>query len=86
MAPQRRGNSFPRVVIERDNDSEESSSDEEMENDDVEETEDEDEVEDAKSEVKIEVDAGAAKKLKKSPINISLKKVCKVRLSSFLGF
>ncbi|KAM7527672.1 hypothetical protein LguiB_031082 [Lonicera macranthoides] len=80
MAPQTRGNSFPRVVIERDNDSEESSSDEEMENEDVEETEDEneDEVEEATSEVKIEVDAGVAKKLQKSPINISLKKVCKV--------
>lgn len=84
MAPQTRRMAFPNVVIERDEDSEESSSSEEEEME--EEVEEEEEIEEAeKIEEKIE-GALVAKKKEKTPITISLKKVCKVRpLSIFLS-
>ncbi|CAN4115786.1 unnamed protein product [Withania somnifera] len=68
MAPQTRRNSFPEVVIDRDTESEESSSDDE---------EEEEEVNVVLPEEKIE-EASESKKKGKTPITISLKKVCKV--------
>ncbi|XP_076915269.1 protein DAMAGED DNA-BINDING 2-like isoform X1 [Bidens hawaiensis] len=71
----RRTASFPKVVIERDTDTEESSDEEveeEVENDVV-ESEEEEIIEDQK--VK---DNGGSDKKGKTPITISLKKVCKV--------
>ena len=85
MPSQARRTSFPKVVIERDADSEESSSEEEVEDDDVqteeEEVEEEEEevAEEPENVVKIEVVSGS-KKRERAPITISLKKVCKVRL------
>lgn len=67
MAPLVRRTAFPKVLIERDADSEQSSSD-----DDGEEGEQEN-----KNEEKIE-EFNDKKKKGKSPIAISLKKVCKV--------
>ncbi|KAG4167899.1 hypothetical protein ERO13_A13G224600v2 [Gossypium hirsutum] len=67
MAPQVRRTAFPKVLIERDTDSEQSSSD-----DDDEEEEQENENEEKTEEF------NDTKKKGKSPITISLKKVCKV--------
>lgn len=80
--------SFPKVVIETETDSEESSSDEE---DDVVEEEEEggagEEVvqpEDSEEEEEEEEDEEKEKlAVKKTPISISLKKVCKVSLLYF---
>ena len=72
---------FPNVVIERDTDSEPSSSDEEEEDhEEVEEEEEEEEgkVLDNKNEERMEQSLEAKKK-GKTPITISLKKVCKVK-------
>ncbi|XP_060203211.1 protein DAMAGED DNA-BINDING 2 isoform X1 [Lycium barbarum] len=69
MAPQTRRSSFPQVVIEKDTDSEESSSDDE----DVEEEEETNVVVLPEEETIVE-----SKKKGKTPITISLKKVCKV--------
>nr|GLL42946.1 protein DAMAGED DNA-BINDING 2 isoform X1 [Ipomoea trifida] len=84
MPPQTRRTSFPKVVIERDTDSEESSSEEEdVENGSVQESESESEEEEVE-EVKVEgveekvEDVSSLKKTGKQPITISLKKVCKV--------
>ena len=81
MAPQTRRMTFPNVVIERDTDSEPSSSDEEEEDhEEVEEEEEEEEgkVLDNKNEERMEQSLEAKKK-GKTPITISLKKVCKVK-------
>ena len=80
MAPQTRRMTFPNVVIERDTDSEPSSSDEEEEEDHEEEEEEEEEgkVLDNKNEERME-ESLEAKKKGKTPITISLKKVCKVK-------
>ena len=81
MAPQTRRMTFPNVVIERDTDSESSSSDEEEEDhEEVEEEEEEEEgkVLDNKNEERME-ESLEAKKKGKTPITISLKKVCKVK-------
>ena len=83
MAPQTRRMTFPNVVIERDTDSEPSSSDEEEEDhEEVEEEEEEEEEEgkvlDNKNEERMEQSLEAKKK-GKTPITISLKKVCKVK-------
>ena len=82
MAPQTRRMTFPNVVIERDTDSEPSSSDEEEEDhEEVEEEEEEEEegkVLDKKNEERMEQSLEAKKK-GKTPITISLKKVCKVK-------
>ena len=86
MAPQTRRMTFPNVVIERDTDFEPSSSDDEEEEDheEVEEEEEEDheeveeEVLDNKNEERMEQSLEAKKK-GKTPITISLKKVCKVK-------
>lgn len=78
MAPQTRRMAFPRVVIERDTDTEQSSSEDEEE--DQEEgplSESEEEVTENGREEKIEEDLDA-KRIGKAPITISLKKVCKV--------
>lgn len=78
MAPQTRRMAFPRVVIERDTDTEQSSSEDEEE--DREEgpfSESEEEVTENGCEEKIEEDLDAKRK-GKAPITISLKKVCKV--------
>lgn len=78
MAPQTRRMAFPRVVIERDTDTEQSSSEDEEE--DREEgpfSESEEEVTENGREEKIEEDLDAKRK-GKAPITISLKKVCKV--------
>ena len=80
MAPQTRRMTFPNVVIERDTDSEPSSSDEEEEDHEEEEEEEEEEgkVLDNKNEERMEQSLEAKKK-GKTPITISLKKVCKVK-------
>lgn len=72
---------FPKVVIERETDSEESS-DEEL---DDEEEDDDDVVEDKEEEIyeeeeKLEVASLVLKKKGKTPITLTLKKVCKVSL------
>lgn len=82
MAPQTRRMPFPKVVIERETDSEESS-DEEL--DDEEEDDDDDVVEDKEEEKyeeeeKLEVASLVLKKKGKTPITLTLKKVCKVSL------
>ncbi|KAL6967666.1 DNA damage-binding protein 2 [Sarracenia purpurea var. burkii] len=83
MPPQTRRMSFPNVVIERDTDSEESSTDEEQEEEEEEEEEDDgveaevEEVEEIENGETVE-DASPAKKKEKTPITISLKKICKV--------
>lgn len=86
MAPVTRRTSFPKVVIERDSNSEQSSSDEEEEEEaaaeELEEDpetlqEEEDDDVDNGDRGKFEVNFDAKKK-GKSPITISLKKVCKV--------
>lgn len=72
---------FPKVVIERETDSEESS-DEELDN---EEEDDDDVVEDKEEEIyeeeeKLEAASLVLKKKGKTPITLTLKKVCKVSL------
>ena len=78
MPPQTRRTSFPKVVIERDTDSEESSSDE----DEIDEGDDvvgEEEVTEPKAdEEEGEEEQEKSVTKKKTPITISLKKVCKV--------
>ena len=69
---------FPNVVIERDTDSESSSSDEEEEDHEEVEEEEEGKVLDNKNEERME-ESLEAKKKGKTPITISLKKVCKVK-------
>lgn len=78
MPPQTRRTSFPKVVIERDIDSEESSSDEEDidEEDDVVGEEEVTEPNADEEDGEEEQETSVAKK--KTPITISLKKVCKV--------
>lgn len=76
------------MVIERDTDSEESSSEEDIEDGVVQEPEPESESEEEEEEeVKVEgveekvvEEVSSLKKKGKQPITISLKKVCKVRL------
>ncbi|KAK7300953.1 hypothetical protein RJT34_11806 [Clitoria ternatea] len=78
MAPVTRRTSFPRVIIERDSDSEQSSSEEEEEAPEEEEEDNDDGVttENGKTQ---KLEAGSDPNRKgKSPITISLKKVCKV--------
>ena len=77
MAPKRRTPAFPRVVIERDTDSEESSSS--SEEDEVEEAFEEVEEEVEGEDVKGKEETLVPKKKNAAPITISLKKVCKVR-------
>jgi DNA damage-binding protein 2 len=74
MAPITRRTSFPKVVIERDSDSEQSSSDEEEE--EILEDEENGVTENAKIE-KLEVGFDANRK-GKTPITLTLRKVCKV--------
>ncbi|EYU45730.1 hypothetical protein MIMGU_mgv1a0038811mg, partial [Erythranthe guttata] len=82
MAPHTRGSrSFPKVLIERDSDTEESSSEDdgdEVQNAAVEESEEEEEdvVEEEEEEEKDE--PSTSTKIRRKPITISLKKVCKV--------
>ncbi|KAI3461648.1 hypothetical protein Pfo_018311 [Paulownia fortunei] len=75
MAPQTRGMSFPKVLIERESDSEESTSEEEEVDDEVQndagEESDEEHVEEKD-------EASTSTKSRREPITISLKKVCKV--------
>ena len=66
------------MVIERDTDSESSSSDEEEEDHEEVEEEEEGKVLDNKNEERMEQSLEAKKK-GKTPITISLKKVCKVK-------
>ena len=66
------------MVIERDTDSESSSSDEEEEDHEEVEEEEEGKVLDNKNEERME-ESLEAKKKGKTPITISLKKVCKVK-------
>ncbi|KAM0004642.1 putative transcription factor WD40-like family [Helianthus debilis subsp. tardiflorus] len=78
MSTRARRSSFPKVVIERDTDTDESSDEEEeeeVENDVVESDDEEEEVE--IEDQKVEDDVVEDKK-GKTPITISLKKVCKV--------
>ncbi|KAJ4725594.1 damaged DNA binding 2 [Melia azedarach] len=78
MAPQRRRTAFPKVVIERDTDSEQSSSeDEEVDQEEGPVSESESQEEEVRAENGNEEKFDARKK-GKSPITISLKKVCKV--------
>ncbi|KAL8525754.1 hypothetical protein ACS0TY_015116 [Phlomoides rotata] len=82
MAPQTRGTSFPKILIERDSDGEESSSDEEgeeQEQDDEEEEVQNDAGEESQEEqVEEKNEASTSTKSGRKPITISLKKVCKV--------
>lgn len=75
MAPQTRGTSFPKIVIERDSDTEESSEEEDDVDEEVQnvagEASDEELVEE-KDEV------STSTKKRREPITISLKRVCKV--------
>ena len=76
MAPQtRRAPSFPKIVIERDSDTEDSSEDEEDFDDEVQklagEASDEEQLEEKD-------EASTSAKRKREPITISLKRVCKV--------
>jgi hypothetical protein len=82
MAPITR-NQFPKVVIERDEDSEPSSSEEEEEDQEEEEEEEEEAVKSENGERKEE--ALDEKKKGKAPITISLKKVCKVKAFTYPG-
>jgi DNA damage-binding protein 2 len=75
MAPVTRRTSFPKVVIERDSDSEQSSSDEEQEQE-ILEDEENGVTENAKIE-KLEVGFDANRE-GKTPITLTLRKVCKV--------
>ena len=77
MAPQTRRMEFPKVIIERDNESEQSSSDEEEEEEIVEEEESKNSENEGKNEVVLN-----AKRKGKAPMTISLKKVCKVSVLS----
>lgn len=78
MAPQRRRTAFPKVVIERDTDSEQSSSeDEEVDQEEGPVSESDSQEEEVRAENGNEEKFDARKK-GKSPITISLKKVCKV--------
>jgi DNA damage-binding protein 2 len=76
MAPITRRTSFPKVVIERDSDSEQSSSDEEEQEQEILEDEENGVTENAKIE-KLEVGFDANRK-GKTPITLTLRKVCKV--------
>lgn len=85
MAPQTRGTSFPKILIERESDGEESSSDEELEQDDEEEEEElqNDAGEESQEEQVEEKDeASTSTKTGRKPITLSLKKVCKVSIST----
>ncbi|ONH99926.1 hypothetical protein PRUPE_6G058000 [Prunus persica] len=73
MPPQTRRMAFPKVVIERETDSEQSSSEE----DEADVEQEEEEVLESENEGKVE-QALDEKKKGKAPITISLKKVCKV--------
>ncbi|GMJ15483.1 damaged DNA binding 2 [Hibiscus trionum] len=73
MAPQPRRTAFPKVLIERDTDSEQSSSDDDEEEEDPPSEEENGNEKEDKTE-----DFNDSKKKGKSPITISLKKVCKV--------
>lgn len=77
MAPITRRSTFPKVIIERDADSEESSSDDEGEDSETLEEEQENRVAESGNAEKIEVGLDTKRK-GKAPITISLKKVCKV--------
>lgn len=77
MAPQTRRMAFPRVVIERDTDTEQSSSEDEEEDQEEGPLSESEEVTENGREEKIEEDLDAKRK-GKAPITISLKKVCKV--------
>ncbi|KAK2376409.1 DNA damage-binding protein 2 [Trifolium repens] len=76
MAPITRRTSFPKVVIERDSDSEQSSSDEEEQEQEILEDEENGVTENAKIE-KLEVGFDANRE-GKTPITLTLRKVCKV--------
>lgn len=79
MAPQTRGLSFPKIVIERDSDTEESSEDEEEQEEIDEEVQND--AEEASDEEQAAEKVGASpstKRQRREPITISLKKVCKV--------
>jgi DNA damage-binding protein 2 len=76
MAPITRRTSFPKVVIERDSDSEQSSSDEEEQEQEILEDEENGVTQNAKIE-KLEVGFDANRK-GKTPITLTLRKVCKV--------
>lgn len=79
MSPRTRRGASPKFVIERDEDSEESSSDEDEENG-VGGCEDNEVEEEEIEEEEIE----ETKRREKKPITISLKKVCKVSFSIWL--
>ncbi|GLT27266.1 hypothetical protein SLA2020_368580 [Shorea laevis] len=80
MAPQTRRTSFPKVLIERDTDSERSSTDEEEEGEEEPQSEEEDDGDEEEEEEtalenenrKAYEDASDAKKKGKAPITISL--------------
>ncbi|XP_057512577.1 protein DAMAGED DNA-BINDING 2-like isoform X2 [Actinidia eriantha] len=78
MTPKTRRMSFLNVVIERDTDSEESSSDDEPEDEDGSDAKAMEEVDEDEVVERVVEEFSAAKKREKAPITISLKKVCKV--------
>lgn len=80
MAPQTRAASFPKVLIERDSDSEDSSSDEDVDDggDELGQESDEDEAVQEKDEDEDELQPSTSSKTVRKPITISLKRVCKV--------
>jgi len=77
MAPVTRRTSFPKVLIERDSDSEQSSSSDEEEALEEEEQEEENGVVENEKIEKLEVGFDANRK-GKTPITLTLRKVCKV--------
>lgn len=80
MAPQTRGLSFPKIVIERDSDSEESSEDEEEQEEIDEEVQNDAEEASDEEQAEEKVEASPSTKRRREPITISLKKVCKVNI------
>ncbi|PSS09485.1 Protein DAMAGED DNA-BINDING like [Actinidia chinensis var. chinensis] len=78
MTPKSRRMSFLNVVIERDTDSEESSSDDEPEDEEGSDAKAIEEVDEDEVVERVVEEVSAAKKRDKAPITISLKKVCKV--------
>ncbi|KAH6836638.1 damaged DNA binding 2 [Perilla frutescens var. hirtella] len=77
MAPQTRGTSFPKIVIERDYDTEESSEEEEEHEEDDEALNDSEEASDEER-LEEKDEASTSTKKRREPITISLKRVCKV--------
>ncbi|KAH6814522.1 damaged DNA binding 2 [Perilla frutescens var. frutescens] len=78
MAPQTRGTSFPKIVIERDYDTEESSEEEEEEHEEDDEALNDSGEASDEEQLEEKDEASTSTKKRREPITISLKRVCKV--------